>query len=270
MEPEDLYGLPLERFTEERNALVKALRKEGQRDEAAEVSKLRKPSVAAWAVNQLVRTQRRDVAALFEAGDALREAQTRLLAGRGGANALRDAVDAERAAVAGLADSARGLLSSEGHELTSATLERVTETLNAAALDEDLRVRVRAGCLERELHHVGLGGLEAGAPAKARGRGKASSKKAAAGPRAGGQRRAKAGSAQAAVTRKDETEARRRAERTARELKGAQTRRDRLAAQFRQAEQALRDADEAVAGAEQAAVEAVRELEELRRMRGRR
>ena len=68
MEPQELYGLPLERFTEERNALVKELRKEGRREEAAEVSNLRKPSVAAWAVNQLLRTQRRDVAKLFEAG----------------------------------------------------------------------------------------------------------------------------------------------------------------------------------------------------------
>ena len=57
MDANKLYGLPLERFTEERNALAKRLREEGQRDEAATVSKLRKPSVAAWAVNQIVRTQ---------------------------------------------------------------------------------------------------------------------------------------------------------------------------------------------------------------------
>ena len=94
MEPKELYGLPLERFTEERNALVKELRKEGRREEATEVSNLRKPSVAAWAVNQLVRTQRRDVANLLEAGDSLREAQSQLLAGHGDADALRDAVEA--------------------------------------------------------------------------------------------------------------------------------------------------------------------------------
>ncbi|MGN6171206.1 MAG: hypothetical protein ACTHQQ_24010 [Solirubrobacteraceae bacterium] len=159
MEPQELYGLPLERFTEERDALAKALRKEGRRDEAAQASKLRKPSVAAWAVNQLVRTQRQDVATLFEAGDALRETQSRLLAGHGEADAIRDAVEAERAAVDQLTRKAQGFLSSEGHELTSATLERVSETLNAAALDEDLRAEMRDGCLVHELHHVGLGGL---------------------------------------------------------------------------------------------------------------
>src|SRR5438094_10544964 len=116
MEPHDLYGLPLERFTEERNSLAKALRKEGRRDEAAEVAALRKPSVAAWAVNQLVRTQRRAVAELFAAGDALREAHDQVLAGRGDGTLLRSAVERERTAVDALGVAARGLLTSDGHE----------------------------------------------------------------------------------------------------------------------------------------------------------
>jgi hypothetical protein len=269
MEPQELYGLPLERFTEERNALAKALRKEGRRDEAAEVSKLRKPSVAAWAVNQLVRTQRRDVAALFEAGDSLREAQSRLLAGHSEPDALRDAVEAERAAVDELTHKARGLLSSEGHELTSTTLERVSETLNAAALDEDLRVQVRDGCLVRELHHVGLGGLGAAPPSRSGPRGKASSKKPAARSREGGPRREQTRLTQAGQDRKAEAEARRRAQRTARELKTAQSRRDRAAAQLRQAEDAVRDAEAVLASAHETAADAVRQLEDLRRARER-
>ena len=58
--PEDLYGLPLSRFIPERDALVKALRSEKRRDDAAAAARMRKPSVAAWAVNQLVRTQAQD------------------------------------------------------------------------------------------------------------------------------------------------------------------------------------------------------------------
>lgn len=287
MEPKELYGLPLERFTEERNALVKSLRKEGRREEAAKVSSLRKPSVASWAVNQLVRTQRRDVANLFEAGDALREAQSQLLAGHGEADALRDAVEAERGAVDQLTHVARGLLSSEGHELTSATLERVSETLNAAALDEDLRAQVSDGCLVRELHHVGLGGLGASAPSGPPGAsGRSASKKRATRPQAKGPERKQkssqsaqssqagkssqsAQSSPAAEARKAEAEARRRAQRTARELKTAQSRRDRAADEFRRTKEALRDAEAAVAGAEEAAAGAIRELEELRRARDR-
>jgi len=265
MEPQELYGLPLERFTERRNALVKELRKEGRREEATEVSNLRKPSVAAWAVNQLVRTQRKDVANLFEAGDDLRDAQSQLLAGRGEADALRDAVEAERAAVDQLIHRARGLLSSEGHELTSVTLERVSETLNAAALDEDLRAQVSDGCLVSELHHVGLGGLGAFAPSRPGARSKSAPKKRAARPREKGPERKQTRSAQAAQTRKAEAEVRRRAERTARELKTAQSRRDRAADELRRTKEALREAESAVASAEEAAADAIRELEKLRR-----
>ena len=157
MDPRDLYGLPLDRFVAERGALVKALRGEGRKEEAARVAALRKPSVAAWTVNQLVRTQRSPVAALLAAGDALRRVQSELLAGRGDARALRGASRRERDAVAELTEAARGLLNSEGHEPTPATLDRVSETLHAAALDEDVRAQVREGCLERELRRVGFG-----------------------------------------------------------------------------------------------------------------
>jgi hypothetical protein len=269
MEPQELYGLPLERFTEERNALAKALRRQGRRDEAVEVSKLRKPSVAAWAVNQLVRTQRRDVATLFEAGDALRAAQAQLLAGKGEADALRDAVEVQRAAVDQLTQSARGLLSSEGHELTPATLERVSETLNAAALDEGLRAEVRDGCLVRELHHVGLGGLGAAAPSRSGRRGNSAPTTPAGRPQAQDPPCQQTRPGQAVQARKAEAEARRRADRAARELKASQSRRNRAAAQLRQAQEALRDAEAALASAQEAAADAVRQLEELRRTRDR-
>ena len=57
MDVDELFGLPLDEFIPERTALAKSLRAEGRRDEAKEVAATRKPSVAAWAVNQLVRTQ---------------------------------------------------------------------------------------------------------------------------------------------------------------------------------------------------------------------
>ena len=159
----DLYGLPLERFTEERNALARRLRQEGDREQGAEVAKLRKPTVAAWAVNQLVRTQKREFDALLKAGDALQKAQAGLLGGDVDPAALRKAADAERGARERLTAKARGLLSSEGHELQPAKLEQVSDTLHAAAIEEQSRAQVRDGCLVRELRHVGLGALGEGA-----------------------------------------------------------------------------------------------------------
>ncbi len=155
----DLYGIALDRFVAEREALAKALRAEGHRERAAAIVRLRKPSMAAWAVNQLVRTQRRAVGALFDAGDALVRAQAELLDGGGNPRVLRETSERERAAVGELAEAARGLLSADGHELTQVTLDRVSETLHAAALDREARLQVRDACLERELRHVGLGSI---------------------------------------------------------------------------------------------------------------
>jgi hypothetical protein len=75
MNPHDLYGLPLERFVPERTALAKRLRAEERRADAERIAALPKPSRAAWAVNQLVRTQRRAITSLFEAGDAVQRSR---------------------------------------------------------------------------------------------------------------------------------------------------------------------------------------------------
>jgi hypothetical protein len=155
--PEDLYGLPLDRFIPERAALVKALRGEKRREEASEVTALRKPSVAAWAVNQLVRTQPKPLEALFQAGDDLAQAQARATAGKGGGDAMRDATRRQRDAVRELLEGAEGLLSSEGHALSQTMMDRVGETLRAAAVDEEARRQVAGGCLTQELRFVGVG-----------------------------------------------------------------------------------------------------------------
>lgn len=159
---DELYGLPLDRFTPERNALARELRNGGERERGAEVAALRKPSVAAWAVNQLVRTQKSAIGELFEAGDGLRHAHDEVLAGRGDGGSLRVAVERERQAVESLIQSAGGLLSADGHELSPTIVDRVADTLHAAALDDDARVQVSDGRLERELRHVGLGMAAAG------------------------------------------------------------------------------------------------------------
>ena len=161
----DLYGLPLDHFIPQRASLVRELRSGGEREQAAVVAALRKPSVAAWAVNQLTRTRRREVDALFRAGDALRDVQAGVLGGSADARDLRSAAEQERAAVDALVDIARGLLSSGGHELSVATTERVAETLHAAALDDNARRQVREGRLVRELRHAGLGAGLGGAVA---------------------------------------------------------------------------------------------------------
>jgi hypothetical protein len=151
MDEHELYGVPREQFIAERAAWAKALRAEGLRDDAARVAALRKPSVAAWTVNRLVRTEPDRFAALLKAGDALRTAQDRMLSGDGTADELRDAVEHERAAVG-------ALLSSATDEMSPSVSDRVAGTLHAAALDLDARGEVSSGRLVEELQHVGFGG----------------------------------------------------------------------------------------------------------------
>jgi hypothetical protein len=263
MEPDDLYGLPLEQFIPRRGALVKALRQDGDRERAKEVAALRKPSVAAWAVNQLVRSQTKEAKELFEAGDALQHAQSELLEGRGDGNALREAVARERDAVDALAAQARGLLSADGHELTASTLEKVSDTLHAAALDPGAREQVQDGRLERELRHVGMGEFGGALTAVAPGRAKPAqrtgdattkkakeSKEAKEAEQAAERERAAARKA----ARQAERDARRAAERAERELQASEARREKAAA-------ALAEADDALAGAREQAERTAQALE---------
>lgn len=176
-EAERLYGLPLDHFTGERDAAARELRKSGDREAAEAVGKLRKPTVAAWTVNQLARRHGDEVDALLAAGDDLRAAHEQLLAGKGG-DALGRAAAAERAAVGKLIERARRL------DVSPAALERVAETLHAVAGSDELRDELRRGAVTQERQAamfggLGLGAADAGEPTrapKAKGKGKGKAK----------------------------------------------------------------------------------------------
>lgn len=155
-----LYGLAREDFVGERDALAKQLRADGSRDEAAAVKALPKPTVAAWAANQAVRSQKRAARELWKAGDALSTAQDAVLAGKGSGAKLREASERERTAVETLVEAARGLLGATGGDLSEATIERVRETLHAGAIDSDARDEVAAGRVARERSPQGLFGAD--------------------------------------------------------------------------------------------------------------
>jgi hypothetical protein len=141
-----LYGGGLDEFVSARAAAAKALRREGRRGEAAAVEALRKPTVAAAAVNRVVRAEPKLLGALLAAGDRLREVQ--LAAGSG--RDLRAAVDDETRALDALVRTAAKAAGGE------ATLTKVRETLHAAALDPAVAEDVRAGVLVKEARAVGF------------------------------------------------------------------------------------------------------------------
>lgn len=151
-----LYGANPEEFGEARRALEKRLREEGDRDAAEKVKRLRKPTVGAWAVNQLARQEKPGLRALFTAGNRLRRAQASVLKG-GSPAALRRATEAEREVARALTDSAAVILREAGHDADTALLRRISDTLHAAVIDEEVGELVRRGRLTKETEAAGFG-----------------------------------------------------------------------------------------------------------------
>ena len=146
-----VYGADLDDFVNERAAAAKELRAHGRRGDAAAAAKLSKPSVAAWIVNRLARQEAGRMGELLDAGARLREIQL----GAGSPADLRAAGEVQEAALRALMRAAEGIASSRG-SATAATLDRVRETLHAAALDAGLADHVRRGVLVREQRAVGF------------------------------------------------------------------------------------------------------------------
>jgi len=164
-----LYALDPDEFVAERDSLARELRDAGQREEAAQVKSLRKPTVSAAAINQLARRERRDVDLLLDAGHRLREAQQRLLAGED-PGSLDEARRIEREALGKLRRAAKGILAESGRE-SGSTLDRVMTTLQAAAVSDEGRELLALGRLTGDLEATGfdlLAPLAAGAPRRKR------------------------------------------------------------------------------------------------------
>jgi hypothetical protein len=142
----ELYRLPRDEFTGARNQLVKRLRRDGKRAEAEQLKAVRKPTAAAWIVNQLRQHARGDLRKLLSAGERMRKART--------APELRKASAAEREAIAGLLGRVEEVAGSQ----PVATIERVRETLHAAAADPSVGELVSAGRLDKEQRLVGFAG----------------------------------------------------------------------------------------------------------------
>jgi hypothetical protein len=153
-----LYGLPLEQFTPERDALAKRLRADGDRDGAAAVKKLRKPTVGAWALNQAKRREPKRVAELIDAGARLREAQQQLVAG-GERGLLRDASAQQRRAAERVVALGEQELAGAGHAANASAQSKLWSTVRAAAVNLEASELLEAGRLTRdyEVSDLGLG-----------------------------------------------------------------------------------------------------------------
>src|SRR5262249_28758146 len=138
----ELYGLLPAEFTAARNARAKEAKQAGDRDLAAAITALGKPTMVGWLANQLIRQYPDEMHALLELGESLREA-TASLAG----DQLRELSRQQRQVVYALVHQARGLASAAGHPASEDTARGLEETLHAALADPAAASQLAAGRL---------------------------------------------------------------------------------------------------------------------------
>lgn len=143
----DLYGLPLDRFTDERDKLARRMREAGQGEEAAEIAAMRKPTTDAWALNQVARRHSKLIERLLEAHSALREASE--------SGGFSQASASRRSLVDQTMDAALAVLKEAGYSSSGPVRDRIARTLLAAAADPATEQALKVGNLVRPVEISG-------------------------------------------------------------------------------------------------------------------
>ncbi|WP_422391428.1 hypothetical protein [Arthrobacter sp. N1] len=145
-----LYALPLDGFVAARNLAAKEAAQGGDKDLAATLRKLPKPSSAAWLVNLLVSRRREEVEQVLELAASLREAQSS--PDRAQLHALGQQ---RQRLLAAVARQSLDAASEAGHDVGPAALPDVEQTLRAALADPAAAEAVLTGRLVRTLEATG-------------------------------------------------------------------------------------------------------------------
>ncbi|MBF6190594.1 MULTISPECIES: hypothetical protein [Nocardia] len=148
----DLYGLMPAEFVAARADRAAAAKQAGDKQLAAAIGKLRKPTMTAWAANLLSRAAPDDVDALLRLAAALAAAQRKL-----SAEQLRDLTAQRQQLVNALAKKAGALAAEHGHPVGENVVREIGQTLTAALADPEVADRLRAGTLATAASYEGFG-----------------------------------------------------------------------------------------------------------------
>jgi hypothetical protein len=149
---DELYGLPPGEFTSARNARAKQARADGDRELSQQVSRLEKPTTAAWLVNRLAREHAEQLEPLIALGQDLREATSNI-----SGDELRSLTRQRHQVVSALVQQARRLGSEAGVKVSDAVAGDVQQTLDASLADPDAADAVLRGRLTHALEYAGFG-----------------------------------------------------------------------------------------------------------------
>ncbi|MEU7723435.1 hypothetical protein [Streptomyces tibetensis] len=143
---DELYALRPQEFTAARASAVAAARTAGDRELAARIHALRRPSLAAWVSNLLVRSSPGEVEPLLRLGEGLRQAHQDL----DGAQ-LRELSRRQHALIRALSLQARQLAQEAGHPIGESVQREVENTLHAVLADPEAARAWAGGRLTKPL-----------------------------------------------------------------------------------------------------------------------
>jgi hypothetical protein len=147
---DQLYAADPAEFTDRRSDLVAQARADGDQAAARAIGALRRPTRAAWVVNQLARADPDAIARLGGLGDELRAAESALDGGK-----LRELSQTRRKL---LGDLTRQALDGAGvTDPPDALQQEVTGTLSAALADPGVAAGVARGQLAKSVQPAGFG-----------------------------------------------------------------------------------------------------------------
>ncbi len=242
----ELYVRPPDEFVAARDALVKALRAAGDRDQATRVARLRRPPLSAWALDLVARQAPDLITRLLNAGAALRAATGKAMVGD--ASSLRGAEAEERAVVGTILQRAVEGSAAAGIHLNDAHRQRMAATLRAAVLDGAVAASLRSGTLDAD-HEAAPLGFDPGADVAPRATRSAPSRRTPT--------ESQANRAELGRLRQDADRLRKRAARLQAEAEEATRRAAELRADAKDAAQAAREAERTLNSAERKRARAV-------------
>ncbi|MEU6671955.1 hypothetical protein [Streptomyces sp. NPDC046727] len=143
---DELYGLRPEEFVAARDRRALDAREAGDQALAKQIGALRRPSLAAWVSNLLVRHRPEEVEPLLGLGEELRRAHREL----DGAQ-LRKLARRQNEVIGTLGRQARKLAAQAGHQVGDGVQREVEETLHAVLADPEAAREWAAGRLVKPL-----------------------------------------------------------------------------------------------------------------------
>ncbi|MEU0007915.1 hypothetical protein ABZ079_27455 [Streptomyces sp. NPDC006314] len=144
---DELYALRPEEFVAARDQRALDARRSGDQALAKEIGALRRPSLAAWVSNLLVRRRPEEVQPLVGLGEELRRAHRELDGPR-----LRRLARRQNEVIGALGRQARRLAAEAGHPVGEGVQREVEETLHAVLAAPEAARAWAAGRLVKPLH----------------------------------------------------------------------------------------------------------------------